>query len=115
MNSTPASLVAPKPDAPLSLKQRVATFSDHARIERQTRELRREELRAEQRKESNSPGSRICAWEELHGLQLPADPEHPVLFAIANRTRLSVLQVRDEQSARAAARSATKPAAQLLQ
>lgn len=101
MNSISTSVAVSKSSPAASLKQRVATFSDHARIERQARELRRQQLRAEQRKDSNSPGSRICAWEELHGLQLPSDPAHPVLLAIANRTGLSVLQVRDEQNARA--------------
>ncbi len=109
MKSIPASPVASKALAPFSLKQRVATFSDYARLERQTRELRRQQLRAEQRRDSNTPGTRICAWEKLHGLQLPSDPTHPVLLAIASHTRLSVLQVREEQTARAAAGSATKP------
>jgi hypothetical protein len=114
MNSTSTSMVTSKPLAPRSLKQQVATFSDHARLERQTRELRRQQLRAEQRRDSNDPGTRVCAWEELHGLQLPSDPAHPVLLAIANGTRLSVLQVQDEQRARAAAGSGAKPGAQFL-
>jgi hypothetical protein len=81
---------------------RVATFSDHLRLQRQALELQQEGLRAEQRNDSNSPGSRICAWEKLHGLKLPTDPGHPVLLAIAIRTKLSVFQIRDEQTARAA-------------
>jgi hypothetical protein len=90
------------PTSSFTLRQRVATFSDHLRIEREAREVRRERLRAEQRNGSNNPSSRICAWEELHGLQLPADPAHPVLIAIANRTRLSVVQIQNVQTSRAA-------------
>jgi hypothetical protein len=94
-------LAASKSDVPASFTRMGATFSDHSRLVRQAQELRREALRAEQRKESSSPGSRIGAWEELHGLKLPTNPAHPVLLAIANRTRLTVVQIREEQTARA--------------
>jgi hypothetical protein len=101
VDPTHTSLAVSKTDVPASFTRLGATFSDHSRLERQAQEVHRERLRTEQRKDSNSPGSRICAWEELHGLRLPADPAHPVLIAIANRTRLSVVQIREEQTTRA--------------
>lgn len=68
----------------------------HQRDERKRREL------AEQRSDANSPDVRIRAWERLHELRLPSDPEHPVLDMIAVSTRLTLAQVREEQAARAA-------------
>jgi hypothetical protein len=96
MNPIPAKVA--QRDAPLKLD----TFSDRLRIEHEIRELQRERHRAEQRNTSNSPERRICEWEELHGLRLPPEPSHPLLLAVANGTRLSIAQIRDEQSARAA-------------
>jgi hypothetical protein len=69
---------------------------EHQREERKRREL------AEQRSDANTPDVRIRAWEKLHGLRLPSDPEHPILDVIAVSTRLTLAQVREEQLARAA-------------
>jgi hypothetical protein len=97
MNATPAKV--PERDA---LPLKLDTFSDRLRIEQEARELRKERHRAEQRNASNTPERRISEWENLHGLQLPSEPSHPLLLAVANGTRLSLAQIRAEQSARAA-------------
>lgn len=44
-----------------------------------------------------TPEERIRAWERLHGLSLPRDPNHRVLGAIALRTRLTLEQVQAVQ------------------
>jgi hypothetical protein len=91
-----------------SSSQKVATFSDHLRLEHDARELRRVHHRAEQRDVSTSPSLRISAWERLHGLQLPTEPDHPILLTIANVTKLTMAQIRAEQTARAGTRK-SKP------
>jgi hypothetical protein len=78
------------------------TFSDRLRIEQEAREFRRERQRAEQCNDANTPERRIREWEALHALQLPLEPSHPLLLAVANGTRLSLAQIKIEQSARAA-------------
>jgi len=71
----------------------------HEQFERA--EKRRRDL-AEQRSESNPPGVRIRTWEKVHQLRLPADPTHPILDVIALSTRLTLVDVREEQRMRAA-------------
>jgi hypothetical protein len=71
-----------------------------AEEEREREEKRSLEL-AEQRSDLNSPEVRIRAWERMHGLRMPSDPEHPVLYAIAVSTRLTVAEVQQEQRLRA--------------
>ena len=44
-----------------------------------------------------TPEERIRAWERVHGLKLPRDPNHRVLGAIALRTRLTLEQVQTVQ------------------
>lgn len=78
-----------------------AAQEDYERAERKRRQL------AEQRSEANPPDARIRTWEKLHGLRLPSDPTHPILDVIAVSTRLTLAQVRDEQSARAARAAGT--------
>jgi hypothetical protein len=102
MNTIATTPVASPRKALGSLSEKVASFSDHLRAERAAREIQQEHHRAEQRNASNTTHVRIAAWEKLHGLRLPSEPEHPVLFAIANHTRLSIAQIREEQAARAA-------------
>ena len=68
--------------------------------EEERAQLRRSRL-AVQRSELNLPHVRIRAWEDVHGLRLPADPEHPILDVIAIGTRLTLAQVQAEQRARA--------------
>jgi len=57
-------------------------------------EKRRRDL-AEQSSELNPP-------EKVHQLRLPADPTHPILDVIALGTRLTLVDVREEQRTRAA-------------
>jgi hypothetical protein len=70
---------------------------------------RRDELAA-QRSDRNSPEMRIRIWEKLHGLRLPADATHPILDVIAVGTRLTLVEVREEQRAREERRAAQSPA-----
>lgn len=79
--------------------QTPAELFEHEEWERAER--RRKEL-AEQRSQANPPDVRIRTWERLHGLRLPSDPAHPILDLIAVSTRLTLAQVQEEQTARAA-------------
>jgi hypothetical protein len=78
------------------------------REEYERAERRRAELE-DQRSSGNPPDVRIRAWEKVHGLQLPSDPEHPVLDVIAIATRLTMAEVLEEQRARKARRSPPRP------
>lgn len=49
-----------------------------------------------------SPHQRISLWEKLHGLALPQSPTHKLVEVIARQTDLSVREVQDEQTRRAA-------------
>ena len=51
-----------------------------------------------------TPEERIRAWERVHGLSLPRDPNHPVLGGIALKTRLTLEQVQAVQRSDAARR-----------
>ena len=59
---------------------------------------------AAQHSDRNPPDVRIRIWERLHGLRLPSDATHPILDVIAVGTRLTLAEVREEQSARLARR-----------
>ena len=74
---------------------------------RERRELLREEAAKrrqaqidEQSSPLNSPQVRIRAWERLHQIDLPRDPNHRLLQLIAANTGLTVDEVRAEQQAR---------------
>jgi hypothetical protein len=54
----------------------------------------------------NSADLRIRAWEKVHRLSIPSDPDHPVLVAIAAATRLTLVEVQNEQRLRSARRAA---------
>jgi hypothetical protein len=60
---------------------------------------------AEQRSTINSADLRILAWEKVHQLRMPSDPQHPVLGAIAAATQLTLADVQNEQRLRAARRA----------
>jgi len=90
----------------------VSTQTPAERLEQEARERaerRRVEL-AEQRSDVHPPEVRIRTWERLHGLRLPSDPEHPILDLVAVSTRLTLAQVQEEQSARAARAAGKDPA-----
>jgi hypothetical protein len=87
----------------------VTTFAERLLLEERERAHQRHLDRAEQISDLNSPEIRIRAWEKLHGLRLPSDPDHPVLDVVAISTRLTLDQVHEEQRARAARRGAPLP------
>jgi hypothetical protein len=60
---------------------------------------------AEQRSAMNSADLRILAWEKVHQLRMPSDPQHPALEAIAAATQLTLADVQNEQCLRAARRA----------
>jgi len=72
-----------------------------ALLQAEAAEQRQREL-AEQSSPLNSASVRIRAWERLHQVDLPSDPAHRLITVIATSTGLSVAEVRDEQSSRAA-------------
>jgi len=89
----------------------IRTHAEMLAVEADAKAARRvadlEELRSDQK----SPEERIRAWERVHGLTLPLDPNHPILDAIAVKTRLTLQQVQAVQqdaAARRAARTAPK-------
>jgi hypothetical protein len=57
---------------------------------------------AEQCCGSNSADRRIRAWEKVHHLRMPPDPQHAALSAIAAATQLTLADVRNEQRLRSA-------------
>lgn len=74
--------------------------------ERERAELKRMELEA-QCSPLSSPDLRIRAWENVHRLCMPSDPNHPVLVAIATATQLTLVEVQNEQRLRSARRAST--------
>ena len=100
-----ANETAPRPSATELIQ------SHRARIalqEAERAQLRQDELAA-QRSDRNPPDVRIRIWEKLHGLRLPSDSAHPILDVIAIGTRLTLLEVREEQRARQERRAASTP------
>ena len=70
-----------------------------------TAAVRRVELEA-LRSDLNTPEQRIRAWERVHGLSLPRDPNHHILVSIALETRLTLKQVQAVQHDNAVRRMA---------
>lgn len=95
-----------KTSAPHSGLELVRTYAERLALEERERAQRRRLELAEQRSDLNPPEVRIRAWEKLHALRLPQDPGHPVLDVVAISTGLTLSQVRAEQSARVARRTA---------
>ena len=79
----------------------IKSHSERIAEEEHEREKKRSLQLAEQRSDLNPPELRIRAWEQLHGLRMPSDPEHPVLYVIAVSTRLTIAEVQQEQRIRA--------------
>lgn len=73
-------------------------------IEADARMEKRRAEQAEQCASSNTPETRIRAWEKVHGLRLPSNAAHPIVAVIATETHLTVAEVQQEQHARQAAR-----------
>ena len=72
--------------------------------ERERADLKRAD-QAEQCAELNSADLRIRAWEKVHQLRMPSDPQHPALRAIAVATQLTLADVQNEQRIRSARRA----------
>jgi hypothetical protein len=87
----------------------VSTYAERIALEALERAHQKRADQAEQISDLNSPEVRIRAWEKLHGLRLPSDPEHPVLEVVAASTKLTLTQVHEEQSARASRRKVAAP------
>jgi hypothetical protein len=77
--------------------QRRRELEAEARLEHRRLEI------AEQTLEQNLAGARIRAWEKVHALRLPSDPEHPILDQIALATQLSLADIHNEQRIRCSA------------
>jgi hypothetical protein len=77
--------------------QRRREIEAEARLEHRRLEI------AEQTLEQNLAGARIRAWEKVHALRLPSDPEHPILDQIALATQLSLADIKEEQRIRSQA------------
>lgn len=60
----------------------------------------------ELRSHLKTPEERVRAWERVHGLALPLDPNHAILDLIAVKTRLTMQQVQAVQRNDAARRVA---------
>jgi hypothetical protein len=76
-------------------------FRARVALEKAERDEKRRLEQEEQRSETSSPRVRVLAWEKAHGLRMPSDAEHPILYVIARATRLPLEEVRKEQQARA--------------
>jgi hypothetical protein len=74
--------------------QRRREIEAEARLEHRRREI------AEQTLEQNLAGIRIRAWEKVHALRMPSDPQHPILDQIAIATQLSLREIHEEQRIR---------------
>ena len=98
---------------PWNLSSHLPPAADHAdpttaypaRIMREQIEEaeRAQRERIEQSSELNTPAMRISAWERLHRLTLPRGSAHAVLDVVAQATRLTLEQVREEQRRRSEA------------
>jgi len=78
---------------------------DHrARLERAQREAseRRTQSIVDQRSPSNTPEARVRAWEKLHQVRLPKDPDHVVLVLVAQQTGMPLAEVQEVQRQRIA-------------
>ena len=99
MSSNPWSL---RPNLPPAADRADPQTGYPARIVREHIEEaeRAQRERIEQSCELNAPAIRIRAWERLHRLTLPRGSAHAVLDVVANATRLTLEQVREEQRRR---------------
>jgi hypothetical protein len=93
MSQQYASKARPTQDIVTDYRTRLAVAAE-ARAQQRRLDL------AEQCSDSNSPETRIGTWEKLHGLRMPADPEHPILYVIADATRVKLSDIHAVQAAR---------------
>jgi len=76
-------------------------FRARIALEKAERDEKRRLEQEEQCSETNSPRVRVLAWEKAHGLRMPSDTQHPILYVIARATRLPLIEIHKEQQARA--------------
>jgi hypothetical protein len=69
------------------------------------RARRRRSARDEMQSDQRSAAEKIRAWERLHALQLPRDPNHIVLRVVSRCTGLRMEAVLEEQRLRAGRRA----------
>lgn len=89
----------------------LADHRERVAVEEEERAKQRTLQFEELRSEFNSASVRIRAWEKMHGLRLPASPDHPILDVIASATGVPLAALREEQQARRAKR-VTSPTAE---
>ena len=82
----------------------IRTHSEMLAAEAEANAAKRRVELEELRSEVNSPEKRIRAWERVHGLTLPRDPNHRILAAIALETKLTLEEVQAVQRNDAARR-----------
>ena len=82
----------------------ISDYRARRALEEEERAQRRRIDLEEQRSDLNPPNVRIRAWEKVHGLRMPANSAHPILEVIAGDTRLTLVEVQEEQQARATLR-----------
>jgi hypothetical protein len=81
-------------------EETIMEFRRRRELDAEARVERKRQDAAEQTAELNTPGVRIRAWEHVHALRMPSDPQHPILELIATATQISLAQVRQEQRTR---------------
>lgn len=79
-----------------------ADYRERLELLREDAAKRRQAQIDEQSSPLNSPPVRIRAWERLHQIDLPRDPNHRLLQLIAANTGLTVDEIRAVQQARGA-------------
>jgi hypothetical protein len=94
-------MVRPEARAARTEAEPLSDYRTRLALERARVEEQRQVDIAAQKSLLSSPEERIRAWEKVHGVRLPADPAHPVLFSVARATSLSLEDVRTEQLKRA--------------
>jgi len=102
MNSTDRPSIYP--DRNFTATELLADHRERVAVEEEERAKQRTLQFEELRSEFNSASVRIRAWEKMHGLRLPASPDHPILDVIASATGISLAVLREEQQARRAQR-----------
>ena len=75
----------------------IRTHAEMLAAEAEANAARRRVELEELRSDLNSPEQRIHAWERVHGLTLPRDPNHRILRTVALGTGLTLEQVQAVQ------------------
>lgn len=84
----------------------IRTHADMLAAEADAKAAKRRIDLEELRSDLKTPEERIRAWERVHGLALPLDPDHPIVDLIAAKTHLTKQDVQTVQRNYAARRVA---------